>query len=189
MTNLEEPMDIDEGWKQIKAKAIDVLLEQLQQGFDEKARPFDVRYFLQMCYFLLLAGGWTIRSPPMFFPATTPNPCRCFFPATTPNPCFFHPGILCCLPISQPTNEIFLRQARHLHQNHSLNHAPSPPSAYHTHFVSPLALHCVPVAPATHAFAGKQGAPFIRRCFFPVTTPNPCFFQPATHTFLSQPML
>ena len=42
MTNLEEPMDIDEGWKQIKAKAIDVLLEQLQQGFDEKARPFDV---------------------------------------------------------------------------------------------------------------------------------------------------
>jgi hypothetical protein len=46
MTNLEEPMDIDEGWKQIKAKAIDVLLEQLQQGFDEKARPFDVRYFI-----------------------------------------------------------------------------------------------------------------------------------------------
>ena len=46
MTNLEEPMDIDEGWKQIKAKAIDVLLEQLQQGFDEKARPFDVSYFL-----------------------------------------------------------------------------------------------------------------------------------------------
>ena len=45
MTNLEEPMDIDEGWKQIKAKAIDVLLEQLQQGFDEKARPFDVSKF------------------------------------------------------------------------------------------------------------------------------------------------
>ena len=48
MTNLEEPMDIDEGWKQIKAKAIDVLLEQLQQGFDEKARPFDVSYFFPL---------------------------------------------------------------------------------------------------------------------------------------------
>ena len=102
MTNLEEPMDIDEGWKQIKAKAIDVLLEQLQQGFDEKARPFDVRYFLQMCYFLLLAGGWTIRSPPMFFPAS--KPMSMFFSRHHTKPMFLPPWYS-LLPSHQPTHK------------------------------------------------------------------------------------
>jgi cullin 1 len=93
MTNLEEPMDIDEGWKQIKAKAIDVLLEQLQQGFDEKARPFDVSYFLlgPLCPIPLLPP----TTPILFHPwhcivSPLPRQLTHFFL----NPCHFYMPLL-----------------------------------------------------------------------------------------------
>jgi hypothetical protein len=53
MANIEEPMGIKEGWSQIKAKAIDVLLDQLQLGFKQGARPFDSKFhfFLEIFFF------------------------------------------------------------------------------------------------------------------------------------------
>jgi len=49
----EEPMGIDLGWSQIKSKAIDVLLDQLQKGFDQGAKPFDNKDYMEVytiCY-------------------------------------------------------------------------------------------------------------------------------------------
>ena len=51
MANIEEPMGIKEGWSQIKAKAIDVLLDQLQLGFKQGARPFDSKFHFFWKYF------------------------------------------------------------------------------------------------------------------------------------------
>ena len=46
-------MGIEQGWSQIKLKAIDVLLEQLARGFDQGAKPFDNKDYMEVytiCY-------------------------------------------------------------------------------------------------------------------------------------------
>ena len=49
----DTPMTIDEGWAKIKAKAIDVLLQQLQTGFSKGARAFSNKDYAEVytiCY-------------------------------------------------------------------------------------------------------------------------------------------
>ena len=44
---------LDEGWADIKAKAVDVLVDQLKNKFDAKAMPFDNKAFMEVystCY-------------------------------------------------------------------------------------------------------------------------------------------